>query len=524
MINFIVLLLLSSFSVFAQAPNCAENNLFPEIESLAAATTQTVETTCKQKNDDSFIDLAFGCFSGGKNGVVSAIQSFIDILKLLIVDAPAWVWGESKDTITKLIAGDLGPAEMAGAIASLNLSSQSGIWDKAIEYWEAFKKFAGELKDSLVSEIKGFPCLPLYKQSQIVCRGVTEVFLMVLAPVKVVQGAKLGISTAKALKSFIAETKALNGLSETNLAGRLKLAADALKEAKAGKEIMKLRGSRLIETELPNGEKILQFEQIVKGTDGKMHKVLRDVPVDGKTNAIDANSAIGKEIMSEAVKVQAGQGSVVFVDVNHLGKVNYFKGGTKAGDDYLESVAESLRKSIRPGDMVFKNGGDELVIVLGTGDPTVVRAVSQRMINEVDKNPRVKQLFKQEVIAITEKYRGVKKSKEWVDLPDNVRNNLTEAEEALAKKNFPRFQEIKKKELQAELSEQATYRGSISVGSSLVKQDEVLADVLNRAEKQAAEVKARYKAGFGHDISKYKIDIPEAKLNRAPPIALEPTH
>lgn len=522
MINFIVLLLLSSFSVFAQAPNCPEYNLFPEIDSLMSSTTETVETTCKEKANDNILDLAIGCLSGGKNAVVGALQGFIDILKLLLVDAPAWVWGEAKEKINKLIAGDMGPAEMAGAIASINLSSQSSIWDKAVEYWDAFKKFAGELKDSLVSEIKGFPCLPLIKQSQIVCKGVSEVFLVIFTPAKFVQGMKWGISTAKALKSFIAETKAVNGLSETNLAGRLKLASEALKESKAGKELMKLRKSRLLEVELPNGEKILQYEQVVKGTDGKFHKILRDVPVDGKTHAIDANSAIGKEIMSEAVKAQAGQGSVVFVDVNHLGKVNYFKGGTQAGDDYLESVAESLRKSIRPGDMVFKNGGDELVIVLGTGNPNVVKTVSQRMINEVDKNPRVKQLFKKEVIAITEKYRGVNKAKEWVDLPDNVRNGLTEAEEVMAKKNFARFQEIKKKELQAELTEQATYRGSISVGSSLVKHDEVLGDVLNRAEKQAAEVKARYKAGFGHDISKYKMDIPTEDLKRGPPIALDP--
>ena len=522
MIKYLFLFLFTSFSVFAQTPNCPENSLFPEIDALMMSTTETVETTCKQKNDDNILDMAWGCLSGGGNAVVGAVQGFIDILKLLLVDAPAWVWGEAKEKINKMINGELGPAEMAAAIASINLSSQSSIWDKAVEYWDAFKKFAGELKDSLVSEIKGFPCLPLQKQSEIVCRGVSEVFLAIFTPAKFVQAAKWGISTGKALKAFIAETKAVQGLGEADLAQRLKLASEALKESKAGKELMKLRNSRLLEVELPNGEKILQYEQIVKGTDGKVHKVLRDVPVDGKTHAIDANSAIGKEIMGEMAKLHSGNGSLVFIDVNHLGKVNYFKAGTKGGDDYLESVAESLRKSLRPGDMLFKNGGDELVVILGTNKPDIVKNISQRMINEVEKNPRVRQLFKQEVIDLTQKYKGVNKARAWDELPDNVRNALTNEEEILAKKNFPQFQEQKKKEIIALAQEQSTYRGSISVGSSLVKEQDSLVDVLQRAEKQAAEVKVRYKAAYGHDVSKYKMEIDTQDLKRSPPTALEP--
>lgn len=523
MIKFLLLFIIS-FSAFAQMPSCPEMDPFPEITALTRTTTESVENTCNQKDKDDggITDMAWGCLTGGGNAVVGAIQGFIDILKLLLVDAPAWVWGEAKEKISRLVSGEMGPGEMASAIASINLSSQSSIWDKAVDYWKTFKKFVGELKDSLVSEIKGFPCLPLKKQSEIVCRGVSEVFMLVFAPVKFIQGAKWTINTAKALKSFIAETKALRGMEDVNLAERLKVAGEALKRSEKGSEILKLKDARLIETTLPTGEKVLQYEHLVKGLDGKMHKIVKDVPVDGKTLAIDANSAIGKTIMSEMVAAKGGNGSLIFIDVNHLGKVNYFKAGTKGGDDYLESVAESLRKSLRPGDMLFKNGGDELVVVVGTNKPEIVKNISQRMINEVDRNPRVRQLFRQEVSDIVQNYKGVNKAKSWEELPDTVRNSLTVDEEALAKKSFAKFQDQKKKEILALAQDQATYRGSISVGSSLVKESDELVDVLQRAEKQAAEVKARYKATYGQDVAKYKIEVEVPVTKRGAPVALDP--
>ena len=207
MIKFLLLFIIS-FSAFAQMPNCPELYPFPDVQSLSTAVTETAEKACAEKDKDEggISDMAWGCLTGGGNAVVGAIQGFIDILKLLLVDAPAWVWGEAKEKISRLVSGEMGPGEMASAIASINLSSQSSIWDKAVDYWKTFKKFVGELKDSLVSEIKGFPCLPIKKQSEIVCRGVSEVFMLVFAPVKFVQGAKWTINTAKALKSFIAET------------------------------------------------------------------------------------------------------------------------------------------------------------------------------------------------------------------------------------------------------------------------------------------------------------------------------
>ncbi len=521
----IIGLILVIFSLPVSAEVCDTSDFFPETTLLTQEVVKVSEAKCVDKLDDNYMDLVTGCLSGGWKAGAGMVQGFIDLIKLLLIDAPSWLWKEASDSIEKLIAGDLNPIEMAIAIADINLSSQSNIWDTAKDYWDAFVKFSKDLKNSLVKEIKGFPCLPLEKQSEIICQGVSNVFLLVVSPAKFIQGAKWGISTAKALTQFVNETKLMNGLEKTSLADRLKLAATSMKGGpQMGKPLLKLKEGDLFEVELPDGQKIIQYAKNVQGKDGKIHRITREVPLDAKTLAIDSNSAIGKEILGQMVKAHAGKASLIFVDVNHLGKTNYFAGGTQAGDQYLTSVAESLRKTLRPGDMVFKNGGDELVVVLGSNNPQVVKQISQRMINEVDHNPIVRQIFRQEVKTAVQKYKDVNRAKNLNDLPDSLVSSLTKADVNLAKSNFENFKRLKLSEYKKEFKEQATYRGSISVGSSLIKSNEELPMVLKRAEEQASRVKAEYKIRTGHDISKYNINVlPMENVRKwSPPMAMDP--
>lgn len=496
----------------------------PLSEQLSSEVTQVAEKECAKKMDDSYLDMVTGCLSGGKKSALGLIQGFIELVKLLLIDAPSWLWNEASDKIKELLDGDLNPVEMSMAIARLNLSSQSGIWDTAKSYWDEFVKFSQELKNSLVTEIKGFPCLPLHRQSEIICKGVSDVFLMVFTPAKFIQGAKWGISATKALKNFVQETKTIQGLEKTSLANRLDLAAKALKGTSKSPPLLTLGTSELREELLPDGSKVLQFSKDMVGKDGKVHRVTRDVPVDAKTLAIDANSVIGKEILSTMVKEKAGSGGLIFVDVNHLGKTNYFAGGTQAGDQYLAQVGESLRRNLRPGDMVFKNGGDELVIVLGSKNPQVIKDISQRMINTVDANSEVRHIFRQEVKTSVQKFKDLKRSESLEDLPAPLLKSFSATDLSLAKADFSKFKAAKLNEIKNEFTEQATYRGSISIGSSVIKEGEDLSSVLARAESQAARVKTEYKARMGHDVSKYNMDPVELVGVRrwSPPVALSP--
>ncbi len=517
------LLLLLPLKTLAQ--ECELDTPSSEVALMSENITLSTEVLCEKKLNDSYLDLATGCLSGGWKAGKGVIEGFAELVKLLLMDAPGWIWNEASNQIEKLLSSNKSPSEMVASIADINLSSQEAIWESAQKYWENFLSFASDLKKTLIQEIKGFPCLPLHKQSEIICQGVSNVFLLVLSPAQFIKGAKWGIDTARALKRFADETKLAHGLESSSLANRLELAGAALKEVNlTTKEIMTLKDARLFETELPTGEKILQYTKKVKDRDGNTHLITRDVPVDAKTHAIDSNTTIGKEILESMIKEKAGKGSIVFVDVNHLGKANYFDGGTQTGDRYLSSVSESLNKAMRPGDMLFKNGGDELVVVIASNQPKVVKNISQRMINEVDMNENVRQIFRHEVKKSVQNYRDLNKAKELEQLPSSLMGSLSPSELELARRDFSGFKESKLKEIKKEFQDQASYRGSISVGSSLIDSSDELPLVLSRAEAQASKVKAEYKSRLGQDVSKYNVeDIPLSTTRKwSPPQALDP--
>src|SRR5690606_32737799 len=187
-------------------------------------------------------------------------------------------------------------------------------------------------------------------------------------------------------------------------------------------------------------------------------------------------------------------------------------GGTQTGDKYLSSVSEALQKSLRPGDMIFKNGGDELVVVLNSNDSNVVKGISQRMIKEVDNHPQVRSLFRREVKDLSQQYKDLNKADQVDALPKSVRDRLSVNDIAEAHKDFDVFKTKQLERLKEDMMEQASYRGSISIGSALIRSEDTLSSTLTRAEAQASKVKAEYKQRLGHDIGKYNV-TPEELTN-----------
>lgn len=56
-----------------------------------------------------------------------------------------------------------------------------------------------------------------------------------------------------------------------------------------------------------------------------------------------------------------GEFTVMFADVRGLNQMN--KHGHSAGDNYLRAAVAAMRSSLRPTDLIFRNGGDEFAIV-----------------------------------------------------------------------------------------------------------------------------------------------------------------
>lgn len=68
---------------------------------------------------------------------------------------------------------------------------------------------------------------------------------------------------------------------------------------------------------------------------------------------------------------------LVFIDLDHFGAINK-KHGDPRGDDVLRAVAEVFRAACRDGDVVYRKGGEEFVVVLPGADLEQAERVGER--------------------------------------------------------------------------------------------------------------------------------------------------
>jgi diguanylate cyclase (GGDEF)-like protein len=72
------------------------------------------------------------------------------------------------------------------------------------------------------------------------------------------------------------------------------------------------------------------------------------------------------EIMETAfqrMKIDKTQLAILMLDIDHFKNVNDLY-GHKAGDDVLSAVAASIKKTLRPGDVVGRYGGEEFIVLM----------------------------------------------------------------------------------------------------------------------------------------------------------------
>lgn len=113
---------------------------------------------------------------------------------------------------------------------------------------------------------------------------------------------------------------------------------------------------------------------------------------DGLTGLFNRRALDG--YLPEAVERCTAAGSalcVLMIDVDHFKPLNDTLGHA-AGDQMLKSLAQIIRSTIRDGDVAFRNGGDEFVVVLEGCPPEQGRALAERiesLANNFGKSFRV---------------------------------------------------------------------------------------------------------------------------------------
>ena len=109
-----------------------------------------------------------------------------------------------------------------------------------------------------------------------------------------------------------------------------------------------------------------------------------------KAANVDALTGVNnRRWLQEVMDSLAGSGlreklplAVLMLDVDHFKHFNDTY-GHKSGDRVLQMVARTMRRSLRPSDMLARYGGEEFIILLPTTPARQARAVAERLRKSV---------------------------------------------------------------------------------------------------------------------------------------------
>ncbi len=78
--------------------------------------------------------------------------------------------------------------------------------------------------------------------------------------------------------------------------------------------------------------------------------------------------------------------ALMLIDLDYFKQTND-QLGHLGGDRMLKEVAQRIRSSVRPQDVVVRYGGDEFLVFLGNCDPDMAKTIANRMLSRVSEEP-----------------------------------------------------------------------------------------------------------------------------------------
>lgn len=85
-----------------------------------------------------------------------------------------------------------------------------------------------------------------------------------------------------------------------------------------------------------------------------------------------------RKILEEYEALKPGEYCVALMDLDRFKQINDTY-GHHAGDEVLRVVAETMRKSIRPQDLIGRYGGEEFLVIFNTQSLSVARDIAERI-------------------------------------------------------------------------------------------------------------------------------------------------
>jgi diguanylate cyclase (GGDEF)-like protein len=120
----------------------------------------------------------------------------------------------------------------------------------------------------------------------------------------------------------------------------------------------------------------------------KLHDLERQLDRVGRDARMDPLTKLpNRRAWEEAVEgVESGCAGIVMIDVDKLKTVNDER-GHHVGDEYLQTVSQTMASSLREGDFLARIGGDEFAVLLPDADEITCRATARRINRALSKHP-----------------------------------------------------------------------------------------------------------------------------------------
>lgn len=272
-----------------------------------------------------------------------------------------------------------------------------------------------------------------------------------------------------------------------------------------------------------------------KNEDGKVNRSVKTLTVDDLTGALMASDKLVKKIMNLLILSAAKNDrpmAFVFIDINDLNRVNNFVNKQVDGDVYIRTVARAVRgvfnssygaetrrlwpkrKKNEDGrkddrsDWVFRDGGDELVLLVSDVNSEQLIQIMQRIQKNLLVDSEIQTVFRRQRAHTQAQLDEVLKSySKTVNLM--VKHVLHKVHDS--------FEDIRAELEVLDITDESLLEyiravdtsrrlhPSISMGSAIITNKDTYESLKKKTSQQAYIVKSRYKQLMGLDREKYGV-------------------
>jgi len=472
----------------------------------AAASRYSMFDSERRGETDAWGLSVLRCMQGLGDGIIEGVAGLAHLVSGTVSCGTNW----ATQSVYEAFEGSGGTGETMDAdtddISALRRASaesierDAGCIAKIQAAIAAVQAFFADFRAQMQAQWAGYQCLPPSLQAYLGCKVASAVgfdpLLIIGGTVKLARYSK-GIA---ALMIRLKESQVLTHASDLIDADKVARASAVIKEGarslKEGVVIQRIGTAQLskVTDEVMGGVRYV-LERKVDG-------IWERIPVDyhPELGAIAARSEneTGKMAMRLHLEHLA-KGSTktrafaISIDINNLGLINYFRGGMKTADKYLEAVTKAFRSKLRGAeDVLYRRGGDEFALLVQAASPEEVIALQRKLVEAAAESPEAVAAIRTQLEYASSRVPELRAAKSFDDFSPALREYFNVTDPAAMAREFPDFAAYRaglEKALLDDIQGLEKMKPGISIGAAEIHAMDSAEDVLERADGVAARMK-----------------------------------